>query len=431
MSVFDVIVITMIALLLGAVLGHLIAQLRAARHNSDLRVQLEAARTRVAADAERQAEQLELLARSEANLRAAFDQLAGESLRNNSETFLQIARETLSREQHDAHGALKERETAIAQLLLPIREALGKTEQQVSQLDRERRETFTQLRTQIESLAGGQAQLSRETRNLSTALRRPEVRGRWGEVTLRRVVELAGMSSHCDFTEQGHVATDNGALRPDMIVHMPEEREIVVDAKTPLDAYLEATEAPDDERRGMALKRHAQQVETQVRQLASKSYWSQFEHSPEFTVLFLPGDQFLSAALAERPDMIDDALRQSVIIATPSTLIALLKVVAYGWRQSAVTKNAEEIRDLGQELYKRLLVFVSHLDKLGQRLGASVESYNNAVGSLERQVLPQARRFPELGATTAETIAPLQTIEALARTSALPSTATKGPAEAS
>ena len=242
--------------------------------------------------------------------------------------------------------------------------------------------------------------LQRETRNLSTALRRPEVRGRWGEITLRRVVELAGMSEHCDFTEQETGGTaETGALRPDLLVRMPDERCIVVDAKTPLDAYMDAAEAQDDEARRTALVRHAQQVEKRVRELGQKSYWEQFEHSPEFAVLFLPGDQFLSAALAERPDLIDSALKQRIIVTTPSTLMALLKVIAYGWRQTRVTENAREIRELGQDLHKRLNVFVNHLQKVGRSLGNAVESFNSAVGSMERNVLPQARKFPELGAT--------------------------------
>ncbi|MGA9368256.1 MAG: DNA recombination protein RmuC, partial [Steroidobacteraceae bacterium] len=261
------------------------------------------------------------------------------------------------------------------------------------------------------SLASGQSLLQRETRNLVTALRRPEVRGRWGELTLRRLVELAGLSEHSDFTEQLHLFGPEGALRPDLVVHMSESRDLVVDVKTPLDAYLEALEASTDEQRQQALKKHAQQVETRVRQLASKAYWAQFERSPEFAVLFLPGDQFLSAALAERPELLDTALKQSIIIATPSTLIALLKTIAYGWRQSAVTENAKLIRELGQELYRRLGAFTGHLERLGGRLGAAVDAYNAAVGSLERQVLPQARRFPDLGVTADAPLTQLEAIE--------------------
>jgi DNA recombination protein RmuC len=372
---------------IGTLAGFLLAQWRAARH----------------------------LAQSDARLRATFDSVAGESLRANSELFLRMAREALSREHVIGESALKEREIAISQLIEPLRVALERTEAQVQGLERERRDAFASLRVQIETLAGGHAQLQRETRALVTALRRPEVRGRWGEITLRRLVELAGMAEHCDFTEQQHIAGQDGVLRPDLVVHMPDGRDLVIDVKTPLDAYLEALEAPTDEGRQLALKRHAQQLETHVRQLASKAYWAQFQTSPEFAVLFLPGDQFLSAALAERPEIMDNALQKAVIIATPSTLIALLKSVAYGWRQSQVAHNAAIIRDLGQELYRRLGNFTGHLGKLGQRLDAAIEAYNSAVGSLERQVLPQARRFTDLGVTADSAIPTLDPITQLAR----------------
>jgi DNA recombination protein RmuC len=223
------------------------------------------------------------------------------------------------------------------------------------------------------------------------------------------------LSAHCDFTEQLHVVGEEGALRPDLVVHMPDARDLVVDVKTPLDAYLEALEATTEEGRLFHLRRHAQHVETRVRQLASKNYWAQFERSPEFAVLFLPGDQFLSAALAERTDLLETALKQNVIIATPSTLIALLKTVAYGWRQSAVAQNAAIIRDLGQELYRRLGNFTGHFGRVGARLGAAVEAYNAAVGSLERQVLPQARRFTDLGVTADSPLAALEPVDSLAR----------------
>jgi DNA recombination protein RmuC len=391
--------VTLAALVTGAAVGmlagFLLAQWRAARH----------------------------LAQSDARLRAAFDSVAGETLRANSEVFLRMAREALSREHVIGASALKEREVAISQLVEPLRVALERTEAQVQSLERERRDAFASLRVQIETLAGGHAQLQRETRALVTALRRPEVRGRWGEITLRRVVELAGLSEHCDFTEQQHIAGADGVLRPDLVVHMPDGRDLVIDVKTPLDAYLEALEAPTEEGRQLQLKRHAQQLESHVRQLASKAYWAQFQTSPEFAVLFLPGDQFLSAALAERPELMDNALKVAVIIATPSTLIALLKSVAYGWRQAAVAHNAAIIRDLGQELYSRLGTFTGHLGKVGQKLGGAIEAYNAAVGSLERQVLPQARRFTDLGVTADNPLPMIEPITQLARQgTSLPST---------
>src|ERR1700731_1312220 len=255
-------VIALAALLAGAVLGFLIAQLRAARQIEAVRIELEAARVRLESTTRQEADRISLLEQSEARLREAFDSLAGATLRSNSESFLQLAREAMGRDQEIAKNTLKERETAIAQLVEPIRAALQKTEAQVEALERERRDAFSSLRTQIETLANGQTQLQRETRNLVTALRRPEVRGRWGELTLRRLVELAGMSEHCDFTEQLSVTTEEGALRPDLVVHMPDARDLVIDAKTPLDAYLASLDAPTDEERQQCLRRHAQQVET-------------------------------------------------------------------------------------------------------------------------------------------------------------------------
>jgi DNA recombination protein RmuC len=413
-----IVALTLAALAVGALLGALLVHLRASRRIETLHADLAAARAHLEAGAMQEADRLALLEQSEARLRAAFNSLASETLRSNSETFLRMARETLGRDQAVATGALKEREAAIAQLVDPLRVALERTEAQVQSLERERVEAFANLRSQLESLSGAQSQLQRETRNLVTALRRPEVRGRWGELTLRRLVELAGLTEHCDFTEQLQLLGDERAVRPDLVVHLPDARDLVIDAKTPLDAYLAALEAPTEEERAVQLKKHAQQVEARVRDLASKSYWSQFATSPEFAVLFLPGDQFLSAALAERPDLLDNALAQSIIIATPSTLVALLKAVAYGWRQSAVAQNAAEIRDLGQELYRRLGNFEGHLSKMGQRLSSAVDAYNAAVGSLERQVLPQARRFTELGVTANERLATLEPIGQLLRATA-------------
>jgi DNA recombination protein RmuC len=401
--------------LLMTALGFLLGQLRASRRIEDLRGALQGAEARVAGDAERQREQLELLSRSEQQLRAAFEQLAGQTLRGNSEMFLQMARETLAREQSEAGGILKERETAIATLIAPLQAALQKSAEQVAALERERRDAYAGLRTQVESLTLGQQSLSKETRNLVTALRRPEVRGRWGEITLRRLVELAGLAEHCDFTEQLQLTSEAGALRPDMVVHMPQSRDLVIDAKTPLDAYLEAIDADSEELRELALKRHAAQVGTRVRELASKTYWQQFDNSPDFAVLFLPGDQFLSAAMRHEPDLLDNALRRNVIIATPSTLIALLKVVAHGWRQQQVAEHAAVIHALGQELHRRLTTFTGNLGKVGRSLNAAVDAYNSAVGSLERMVIPQARRFTELGVTSEAPLEAPDAVEKLAR----------------
>jgi len=357
------------------------------------------------------------LADSEARLRSGFQELAATALRDNADWFLKLARESFGREQASIQGLWREREVAFNALIDPLRAALEKTDVQANALERERRESYGALRAQIEGLAQSQSTLQRETRNLVTALRRPEVRGRWGELSLRRVVELAGLTEHFDFNTQQTLAGAGITQRPDLVVHLPGDRHLVVDAKTPLDAYLEAIEAPTEEQRKAALVRHAQQVAERVRELASKSYWQQFEHSPEFAVLFLPGDQFLSSAMIERPDLLDNALRASVIIATPSSLVGLLKVVVHGWRQQAVTENAALIRDAGQDLYRRLIAFMNHFNRAGKQLGGAVDAYNAAVGSLDRSVLPGAQKLSALGAATGEALPAPEAIEEPLRTS--------------
>jgi DNA recombination protein RmuC len=405
-----------LALMIGILLGALAALVWRARREQALRVELEVLRARLKSEETLSGEREQAAARAQEQLRGTFGALARESLQSNSEVFLQLARERLTRQQLDAAQGLKERETAIESLVKPIREALAKTEAQIQTIERDRIDSFATMKNQMDVLATGQNALSRETRNLVSALRRPGVRGQWGEITLRRVVELSGMTLHVDFTEQHHLVTDSGAIRPDMVVHMPEQRDIVVDVKTPLDAYLSAVEAQSDEERTTQLRRHAQIVGTRVRELSSKQYWSQFERSPDFVVLFLPGDQFLSAALQENPGLVDEAMRQNIMLATPTSLIALLKVISYGWKQTALAENAKEVRQLGEEMYKRLAVFGEHLTRLGKSLGGSVESFNRAVGSLEQQVLPAARRFEELGLRVAREIEPLEPIASLTRT---------------
>jgi DNA recombination protein RmuC len=400
---------------IGCLLGVLAALLWRAKREHGLRIEVELLRVRVKAEESLGIERDQALARARDQLQAAFGELARDSLKSNSEVFLQLARERLLRQQHDAAAALKERETAIESMVQPIRDALAKTEAQIQSIERDRIESLATIKSQMEMLASGQTQLSRETRNLVTALRRPDVRGQWGEITLKRLAELAGMSAHVDFTEQRHQPTESGPIRPDMIVHLPEHRDIVVDVKTPLDAYLAAVEAQSDEERDAALKRHAQLVSARVRELASKHYWSQFDLSPDFVVLFLPGEQFLSAALQKNPALIDESLQQNVMLATPTSLVALLKAIAYGWKQTVLADNAAEIRRLGEDLYKRLAVFGEHLGKLGRSLGNSVDSFNKAVGSLEQQVLPAARRFPELGLRVIRDMEPIERVATLVR----------------
>jgi DNA recombination protein RmuC len=271
-------------------------------------------------------------------------------------------------------------------------------------MEAERREAQGALTRQLEMLAESHRLLQGETRNLVQALRRPEVRGQWGEMTLRRLAELAGMVDHCDFLEQQSVDAEAGRLRPDMVIRLPDRRDIVVDAKTPLDAYLTAVEASDEQTRKTQLERHARNVRQRVRELAGKAYWNQFSDSPDFVVLFIPGEQFLAAALEIDHKLLEEALAQQVILATPGSFVALLRAVAYGWRQEALAKNAEVIREIGQDLYTRLTTFSEHLAKLGRSLDSSVDSFNRAVGSFDNRVLPGARRFVELGIQTRKPI---------------------------
>jgi DNA recombination protein RmuC len=399
----------------GCVLGALAVLVWRAKREHALRVEMELLRARVKSEESAAGERDLALTRAREQLQAVFGDLARDSLQSNSEVFLRLARERLARQEQDASAVLKERETAIETMVQPIREALAKTEAQIQSIERERIDAFSTIKSQMEALASGQSLLSRETRNLVTALRRPEVRGRWGEITLRRLVELSGMSVHVDFTEQLSQATESGTVRPDMVVHMPERRDIVVDVKTPLDAYLAAVEAQSDDERSRELKRHAQLVSARVRELSSKQYWSQFERSPDFVVLFLPGDQFLAAAWQENPGLIDEALRQNVMLATPTSLVALLKLVAHGWRQTVLADNAAEIRRLGEDMYKRLAVFGEHLSRLGKSLGNSVDAFNKAVGSLEQQVMSAARRFPDLGLRVNRELDLIEPIDTLTR----------------
>jgi DNA recombination protein RmuC len=330
-------------------------------------------------------------------LQQRFAGLASQALRENNSAFLQLAQETLKQLQLQGKHDLEQKEKALESLVRPIREALEKTEVQMRRMEQERQQAYGSLTKHLETLAQAHQVLQGETRNLVQALRRPEVRGQWGELTLRRLAELAGMVEHCDFFEQLDLATEEGRRRPDMIVRLPGSREIIVDVKTPLDAYLSAIEAADDEARRRHLEHHARKVRERVRELAAKSYWSQFPRAPDFVLLFIPGEQFLSAALEHDPALLEEALRQRIILTTPTSFVALLRAVAYGWRQEQLAANAERIREVGEELYRRLLVFGEHLGKIGRGLETAVENYNRSVGSFESKVLPGARRFTELG----------------------------------
>ncbi len=401
-----------IGLLLGATIAWLVARQRQRHLVDDIE--------RLNADLKSQdAVQLERESAFEAatsRLAKAFADLSNQSLKSNSETFLRLAQENLKTQNEKAKHTLSEREKAIENVVKPIHEALQASQKQITDLEKARSEAYGGIKEQIEAMQVGQKSLAQETQNLVKALRRPEVRGRWGEMTLRRLVELAGMVKHCDFREQVHSVDDDQIIRPDMIVRMPEGREFVVDVKTPLDAYLEAVEADDDTQRQLHLQRHTSNIREHIRSLSSKAYWAQFAASPEFVIMFIPGDQFLSAAWNEDPNLIEYALSRQIILATPTSFVALLKAVAYGWRQLALADNASDIRELAEDLYSRLSTFVGHMNKLGRQLGSSVENYNRAVGSLERKVLPGARKFVELGVQAKKKMEKLETLDPVPRT---------------
>jgi len=405
------------AMLAGLLIGALIAWALARRRRTSLMQSVELLETKIKAQDALQQEREAAFEQANNRITQEFADLANQSLKANSENFLRMAEQNLGKQQEKANRELSEREQAVENLVKPIKDTLERSHKQIADLEKSRSEAYGSIRSQLETMQLNQQSLRQETQNLVNALRRPEVRGRWGEITLRRLVELAGMVEHCDFQEQVHkTSADDKYIRPDLIVSMPGKRTLVVDVKTPLDAYLEAVEAPDDARRKAALERHARNVREHIRALASKSYWEQFSESPEFVILFIPGDQFLSAALNEDPNLIESALSQQIILATPTSFVALLKAVAYGWRQLALAENAQEIRKLAEDLYGRITAFVGHLNKLGRQLHSSVEHYNRAVGSLERKVLPGARKFVELGIRPKKEIEQLEPLESLPRT---------------
>jgi DNA recombination protein RmuC len=372
-------------------------------------------------DSERKSstEKIELLAktgdRAAADLQNAFKALAADALKTNNSTFLQIAQETLQRFQSEAKGDLDARQKAVADLVSPVRESLSKVDAQIQQMEIARSGAYGDLRAQVQSLISTQKDLQSETGNLVRALRTPNVRGRWGEIQLRRVVEIAGMLPYCDFAEQETVTTDAGRFRPDLVVKLPGGKNVVVDAKTPLDAFLRAFESTEEEVQRKSLLNHARQVRDHMETLSSKRYWEQFEATPEFVVMFLPGETFFSAALEQDPDLIEQGVLQRVIPASPTTLIALLKAVAYGWNQDKLARNAQQISNLGKELHERLRKLAVHITGVGTNLDRAVEAYNQAVGSLENRVLVSARKFAELGASVAEDIPELEPIETTAR----------------
>src|SRR5271166_768939 len=375
------------------------------------------ARLESALDSERKTstEKIELLSRTGEDLQNAFKALAADALKSNNSSFIQLAHEQLKRFQSEAQGDLEARQKAVADLVAPVRDSLSKVDAQIQQIEKERGQAYVALHTQVQSLITTQKELQSETGNLVRALRTPNVRGRWGEIQLRRVVEIAGMLPYCDFAEQETVIGESGRLRPDLVVKLPGGKSVVVDAKTPLQAFLDAFETNDEETRRACLANHARQVRDHINTLSGKKYWEQFEATPEFVVMFLPGETFFSAALEQDPGLIEQGVLQRVIPASPTTLIALLKAINYGWNQEKLARNAQKISELGKELHDRLRLLAGHISSVGNGLDRAVESYNKAVGSLESRVLVSARKFAELGASVAEDIPVIEPIETTAR----------------
>lgn len=349
-----------------------------------------------------------------------FKALSADALQSSSAQFLQLAKETLGKFQEGAQGDLSKRQEAIGAIVKPLQESLKAVDSKISELEKAREGAYAGLREQLKGMAIAQTQLQGETSNLVQALRTPNVRGQWGEVQLEKTVQFAGMVEYVDFVQQESTSTEDGRLRPDLIVRLPNGNQIIIDAKTPLDGYLNALEAKDPDERARQLTRHARQIRDHIKKLGSKQYWKQFESSPEFVVLFLPGEAFFSAALEEDPSLIEAGTSENVILATPTTLIALLKAVAYGWRQEQIAEQAQAISDLGRELYERLVTAGGHFEKMGSALGRSVSAYNDAVRSLETRVFVTARKFHNLAPLSKKELPILSALDHAPQIPALP-----------
>jgi len=382
--------------------------------------------TRLVEERKAAAEKLALLGEAQMKLSDAFKALSAEALKSNNAVFMNLAQATLEKFQEGARSDLDKRQTAIDQLVKPVQETLSKFDLKIGEIEKSRIEAYGGLTQQVRGLADSHVTLQRETSNLVKALGSPRVRGRWGEVQLRRVVEIAGMLEYCDFDQQVQVEGDDGILRPDLVVRLPGGKSVVVDAKTPMAAYLEAIDAPDEATRKAKLIEHARSIREHMISLGKKAYWEQFQPAPEFVVLFLPGENFYSAALEQEPTLLEEQMAKNrVILATPTTLIALLHAFAYGWRQEALAANAQAISELGRELYERINTMTGHMGKVGSGLRRAVESYNDAVASLERRVLVSARKFRDLKASNTAEIEGADTVDVTPRALAEPPSETR------